>query len=373
VNLSVTVPAPDYTLSISNPLQSAPANQTATLNGLLQVLSGYSSAVNLSCGAGAPPTCTIVPASVTPTVGGAPFTVTVMSGAAQSYNFAINGTSTDPGHVAHAAAVTFNSMFTVTLTDSSGTQSVKPGQTANYSVVVTPVGAATFPKAVSFACTGLPATATCSNPTIAAGMSGVQTVVVAISTAGPGTALIRPSAQNLMGAPFWLWLPALGMVIGGIGRKPSAKRRTSALLGSALVLASATIILTSCGGGGNSGGGGGGSGPIVVTVSPSTHSMYPTQQQQFVAAVSGTTNTKVTWQVTGAGTIDPNGGMYTAPSDVPNLPNVTVTAISQASILSSGSGYVTILTATPKGPYPVTITATVGSLTQSITTELVVE
>jgi hypothetical protein len=101
--------------------------------------------------------------------------------------------------------------------------------------------------------------------------------------------------------------------------------------------------------------------------------MYPTQQQQFVAAVSGTTNTKVTWQVTGAGTIDPNGGMYTAPSEVPNPATVTVTAISQASILSSGNAYVTILPTTHPGNYPFTITATVGSLTQSIATELVVD
>lgn len=223
VNLIVTAPTPDYTLTISNSPLSAAANQTATLNGVLQALSGYNSAVNLSCGAGAPPTCTIVPTSVTPTVAGAPFTVTITSGVAQSYNFSINGAGTDAAHVAHAAPVTFNSLFTVLLSDTSGTQTVR-GQSANYNVVVSPVGAATFATAVSFACAGLPAGASCSNPTIPAGTSGVQTVTVAISTAGAGTALIRPSAQNRgLGSPFWLWLPAAGMVIGGLARRPSRK------------------------------------------------------------------------------------------------------------------------------------------------------
>ena len=162
VNLTVTAPTPDYTLTISNSPLSAAANQTATLNGVLQALSGYSSAVNLSCGAGTPPTCTIVPTSVTPTVAGAPFTVTMTSGVAQSYNFPINGAGTDAAHVPHATSVTFNSLFTVVLTDTSGTQTVRAGQSANYNVVVSPVGAATFATAVSFACAGLPAGASCS-------------------------------------------------------------------------------------------------------------------------------------------------------------------------------------------------------------------
>jgi hypothetical protein len=380
VNLTVTVPAPDYTLSISNSPQSAPANQTATLNGLLRVLSGYGSAVDLSCGAGAPPTCTIVPASVTPTVAGTPFTVTVMSGAAQSYNFAVNGVSTDAAHVAHAAPVTFNSLFTITLALSSGTQTVTAGQTANYNVVVSPVGAATFATAVSFACTGLPAAASCSNPTIPAGTSGVQTVTVAISTAGAGTALIRPSGQNRgLGSPFWLWLPTAGMVIGGLARRPSRKRKTSAVLASALVFASA-MIATSCGGGGNSGGGGGGGGAVVVSVSPHSASKFPAEQQQFTASVSGTSNTQVTWQVNGAtggspsvGTVD-STGLYTAPSVVPtpNLP-IAVSAISQADVMKSDTAMVTIKAPTLSGTYTVTITATVGSLTQSTTAVLVVE
>jgi len=381
VNLTVTVPEPDYTLSISNSPQSAPANQTATLNGLLRVLSGYGSAVNLSCGAGASPTCTIVPASVTPTVAGTPFTVTVMTGAAQSYNFAVNGVSTDAAHVAHAAPVTFNSLFTITLALSSGTQTVKAGQTANYNVVVSPVGAAAFSTAVNFACTGLPAEATCSNPTIAAGTSGVQTVTIAISTAGAVTALIRPSAQNRgLGSPFWLWLPAAGMVIGGFARRASRKRKTSAVLASALVFTSA-MVSTSCGGGGNSGGGGGGGGGVVVvSVSPHNASKFPTEQQQFTASVSGTSNTQVTWQVNGAtggspsvGTVD-STGLYTAPSVVPHAKSSDRGVGNFASGCDEERyGHGDNQGADAVRDYTFTITATVGSLTQSTTAVLVVD
>jgi hypothetical protein len=317
---------------------------------------------------------------VTPTVAGAPFTVSLTSGVAQSYNFSINGAGTDAAHVAHTVPVTFNSLFTVTLADSSGTQTVKAGQTANYSVVVGPVGATTFLTPVTFACTGLPAGASCSNPTIAAGTSGVQTVTVAISTAGAGTALIRPSAQNRgLGSPFWLWLPAVGMAIGGFARRPSARRKASALLASALVFASAMISI-SCGGSGNGGGGGGGGGAVIVSVSPHTASKFPTEQQQFTASVSGTSNTQVTWQVNGAtggspsvGTVN-STGLYTAPSVVPtpNVP-ITVSAISQADVTRSDTAMVTIKPPTPSGTYTVTITATVGSLTQSTTAVLVVE
>ena len=157
VNLTVTVPVPDYTLAISNSPQSAPANQPATFNGMLKALNGYASAVNLTCGAGAPPTCTISPTSVTPTAGGAPFTVTVRSGVAQAYNFSLNGAGTDTAHIAHTASATFNSLFTLTISNSTGDQSLKAGQSATYGLVVTPVGAATFPLAVNFTCSGLPA------------------------------------------------------------------------------------------------------------------------------------------------------------------------------------------------------------------------
>jgi hypothetical protein len=377
VSLTVTAPAADYTLAISNSPQSAAANQSATFNGTLKAVNGYASAVNLTCGASMPPTCTVSPTAVTPTVAGAPFTVTVKSTLAQTYTFSVNGTGTDGAHVAHTGPVVFNSLFTLTVSDNTGQQSLKAGQNASYSLVVTPVGATTFPIAVNFSCSGLPVGATCSAPAIATGTSGTQTVTLTISTAGLGSAAIRPSAQNRKPwTPLFLWASVMGMMVGGLARKSSSRKAVGMAI--AMVFAS-TLVLTSCGGGGSTGGGGG---PPVVTVSVSPHttSKFPTEQQPFTATVNGTSNTAVSWQVNGvtggsasAGTIDANG-LYTAPAAVPSPNNpVMVTAVSQADGRKSGSATVTLKTPTPAGTYTVTITATAGSVVQTTTATLVVQ
>jgi hypothetical protein len=383
VNLTVAVPAPDYTLSISNSPQSAPANQTATLNGLLRVLSGYGSAVDLSCGAGAPPTCTIVPASVTPTVAGTPFTVTVMSGAAQSYNFAVNGVSTDAAHVAHAAPVTFNSLFTFSIPNNLGQENVAAGQPATYSLTVTPVGANLFPSAISFTCgnwqpSQLPGW-TCSPALpIPAGAIGTQTVTLSITTVDPGRSQVLPVAKG-SAVPFLAWVSIVGMVTCGLTRKPASRPSREGMFGIMLVIAS-IALLPSCGGGGNSGGGGGGGGDgssIAVVVSPHTAEEFPNHQKQFSASVTGTSNIQVTWQVNGitngdlktVGSIDPKG-IYTAPANAPNPNPVTISAVSQANVAKSDSANVTILS---RGPYTVTVTVSGGGVSQTTTAEVTVQ
>ncbi|HTZ96541.1 MAG TPA: hypothetical protein VMB18_09105 [Terriglobales bacterium] len=106
VSLTVTL---DYSLAIGNSPLSAYQNAFAIFNGTLTSLNGYNSPVNLSCGNGAPPTCTVSPATVTPTAAGAPFTVTVSSTQCGQYNFNINAVGTDPSGVSHSTAVQFNS------------------------------------------------------------------------------------------------------------------------------------------------------------------------------------------------------------------------------------------------------------------------
>jgi hypothetical protein len=120
--LSVTIPE-DYSLVISNPSLQAYVNSTVNFNGVLTSLNGYNSTVNLSCGKGAPPTCSAAPASVVPTTGGAPFIVTVDSGQCGVYNFNIVAVGTDSQATTH--------LFPVTFTANSYT-------TPNYTLDVTP-------------------------------------------------------------------------------------------------------------------------------------------------------------------------------------------------------------------------------------------
>ena len=96
---------------------------------------------------------------------------------------------------------------------------------------------------------------------------------------------------------------------------------------------------------------GGGSTPppqITVVVTPASATVSPGTPEQFTATVSGTTNTAVTWQVNGitggsstVGAISA-GGLYTAPTSIPNPATVTVSAVSAANAADSGSAMVTI-------------------------------
>ena len=374
VTLTVTTPTPDYSIAISNSPASATVGQSAVLNGTLTALNGYASTVNLSCGSGAPPTCTVSPTSVTPTIAGAPFTVTVQSSLAQTYNFSINGTGTDASHIAHSATASFNSLFTFTIADTTVTQTVAAGQTAVYSLTVTPIGSTTFPSPVTFSCSGLPAGTTCSNPQINAGASGAQTATLNITTLGPNQTTIRPVAQKHSGAPLLLWASVVGIMFGGFAKRSGGKSRGTLI---AMILVT-SLLLASCGGSGSGGGGGGGN-SVAVSVSPRTVNRFPTQQQQFTAALTGTTNTAVAWQVNGvtggsaaAGTIDANGN-YTAPGAVPTPANVTVSAVSQADVTKSGSATVTIQAPTQTGTYAITVTATAGTLSHNTTATLIVQ
>jgi hypothetical protein len=89
--------------------------------------------------------------------------------------------------------------------------------------------------------------------------------------------------------------------------------------------------------------------PLVkVTVSPNNVGVETNHTQQFSATVVNTTNTAVTWQVSGVtggnntvGKIN-GSGLYTAPGSVPSPANVTVTAISVADPTKSDSATVTI-------------------------------
>jgi hypothetical protein len=381
ISLTVSVPTPDYSITFSNSPVSAVVNQPGTLNGVLKALNGYASPVSLSCGSGAPSACTVSPTSVTPTPAGAAFSVTLQSSVAQAYNFNLNATGTDAAHVSHTAAVTFNSLFSFTIADSTGTQTVAAGQTAAYTLTVTPVGSSSFLNPVSFSCSASPQPATgiaCSNPQISVGTGGTQAVTLNVTTLGPNRTAIRPVAQKRNPAPFFAWVTAVGIVIGGLARRSSPRNKGAMLV---LLLVS-SLVLGSCGGGGSGGGGGGGGGGgnlVAVSVAPKTVNRFPGQQQQFTASVTGTTNTAVTWQVNGAtggsasaGAIDANG-MYTAPAAVPSPASVTVSAVSQADVTKSGSAVVTIQAPTPSGTYTITVTATAGTVSQSTSATLVVQ
>lgn len=89
--------------------------------------------------------------------------------------------------------------------------------------------------------------------------------------------------------------------------------------------------------------------PVTVTITPTTAIVTVGQQQQFHTSVSGSSNTAVTWSVSGSGctgatcgTIT-SAGLYTAPAAEPSSGSVVVKATSQASANASASAIVTLV------------------------------
>jgi len=94
---------------------------------------------------------------------------------------------------------------------------------------------------------------------------------------------------------------------------------------------------------------------VTVTISPTTATLATLALQPFTATVSGSTNTAVTWQVSGVSggnstvglvsTTVPgtsNEALFLGPSAVPSPATVSVTAVSQADPTKSASATVTL-------------------------------
>jgi hypothetical protein len=88
--------------------------------------------------------------------------------------------------------------------------------------------------------------------------------------------------------------------------------------------------------------------PVSVSLSPSNSNVLLGNTQQFVATVSGSSNTAVTWNVNGVvggnstvGMVS-SSGLYMAPGDLPTSSTISVTATSQADTSKSASASVVV-------------------------------
>lgn len=117
----------------------------------------------------------------------------------------------------------------------------------------------------------------------------------------------------------------------------------------------------------------GGAITVVVSTNPPVTQVYTGALQTFIATVTGTSNTAVTWQVDGVtggnatlGTID-TAGNYTGPASVPSPATVTIEAVSQALSSAIGTESITIVSAPTAAEPPPQTTTPGGSASYSMT------
>ena len=191
-------PAPDYQIAISDTPQTVLRNQTAIFSGTLTAVGTYSSAVTLSCGAGAPGACTFSPSGpIVPTLAGVPFTVSMPSGnAIQNYTFSIHGTD---GTLIHDIPVTLNVTDFSLGVPSPGTVTAQQGGVSN-ATQYTLSSLGPFNGTVSLSCSG-PAVASCSfSPTQVPNLNpgnptaNITTTVTALANAPLGNSTVTISA-----------------------------------------------------------------------------------------------------------------------------------------------------------------------------------
>ena len=225
---------------------------------------GYGSAVNLRCSGAVPLTCTVSPASLTPTPAGAAFTVTTSNDAENHFNFTIDGTGTDVSHIHKSTPVELIVGFNLAIKNNSPSQSIAAGQSASYNLDVVPLGnGSVFPGDVTLSCaaTGLPPLSTCSfTPSLVASGQGDTNVVLKIVTASANLAVVRGAAPHL------LWYDLGFSVIGVVFALSSVKKRRDQPRRQYLRLGLLGLFLcffAGCGtgsSGGANGAGGGGAG-----------------------------------------------------------------------------------------------------------------
>jgi subtilase family serine protease len=321
---------------------------------------------------GGPTTCTQTTDSSGNYACQATFTFTPPPPSVSTVDFFSAQYSGDANYPASQSVSSWIYITDFSLSPGSSQVTVTQGSSQTVAMNLSPLNG--FTGAVSnFSCSGLPAETTCSfSPTTLTG-SGSTTLTITTTPLGQARQVRR--AGNESPGVRWIataMVPLLGLCVIGI---PALKRRRGAL--TVLMMAALFILLPSCGGGG----GGGGTTPNPV---PSISSLSPTQ---LAAGSVGQTLT-----ITGSGFVRSSTVTYNGVSHVAGYLGATqiLMALSTTDVANTGTYAVvvnnpapgggasspanlTVVTGTPTGTFPVTVTASSGSLTHSITFSLVVQ
>jgi len=227
--------------------------------------SGFTGSIVLGCASMAPATCAFNPATIVP---GQSSTLTVGNLSAvtsPSLNFTVTGTaatttsslSTTTSGTTTATLALAVQFADFTLAASPAKASIQAGQTANYTLTLTPVNG--FDVPVSLACSGAPAGSTCSfsSSTVPVSSSGAAQATLAVYTTSRSLVIPPPEAWRVPGEGphlrwfvIWAWcvLPDL-LLVSARTRGPSRAMRVRNVSVALLIC----LALAACGGGGGGG------------------------------------------------------------------------------------------------------------------------
>src|ERR1019366_4275917 len=113
--------------------------------------------------------------------------------------------------------------------------------------------------------------------------------------------------------------------------------------------------------------------PVTVSLTPSSVSLLPSQNQTFTATVSGTSNTAVTWSINpalGGLVSSATTAVYVAPSTAPTTQSVTITATSMADPSKTATAVIILLQAVTVSLSPSTVSLAPSGTQQFTTTVL---
>jgi hypothetical protein len=288
-SVSVNFDVGDYSISGTQSLSVAPSGQ-GTANLTLTSEDAYAGMVNATCDASAlsGATCGLSPVGPINLASDATASLTALinvpnTAATGKYSVNIN-TKDTTGAPSHSFTIVLTVGQDFTLTSSTSTQTVNPGQTTGpYNLTIQPVGAS-FNAAVTLACSGLPAGAAClfsPSAPVTPGNSAA-TVVLTISTTAATSASRLTGGFGSIFYGMWLLLP--GIVLAHSTREGISRNRRNAALRIWILIATLFLLalLPSCAGVSSGGKGGGG-----VGTPSGTYKIIVTGTSPGAAAVAG--------------------------------------------------------------------------------------
>jgi hypothetical protein len=244
---------PDFQISASNasPLTIDPGS-SATSTVSITGLDGFNSAVALSCTSGnSAITCSLNPSSLTPSGSSSEtstLTINTTSAAADgTYSITVTGASSSSQHDTFVTVIVGSSAnFTIGAGSGSSSQTINPGQSANFTLSLAPSGS--FTGTVDLSCAITPSatsqpTCSLSSSSVQITGSGTQSVTVTVATTASSSALMTSHPMFPTGSTPLLFPVGLS-ILGCLGIF-SLRNRKAWLLPAALA---GTALLAACGG-----------------------------------------------------------------------------------------------------------------------------